>query len=164
MSKHELESAPRVTTRRTTVFRLDIQISGLFDEATLRWLRTFCRWRTPVRAAVLRRTPSEGGALGAARPTRRSRGSPSLKLRRTETRDPTLADGMGCRPYRCGDRPGGSQPPVCQGTAFPLRRNVEIIHYRADGRKGEVISTAQQRHDFLPFEEHGSHHIDDGVI
>ena len=42
------------------------------------------------------------------------------------------------RPCRCGDRPGGSQPPVCQGTAFPLRRNVEIIHYRADGRKGEI--------------------------
>ena len=60
--------------------------------------------------------------------------------------------------------PAARCPPVCQGTAFPLRRNVEIIHYRADGRKGEVISTAQQRHDFLPFEEHGSHHIDDGVI
>ena len=53
MSKHELESAPRVTTRRTTVFRLDIQISGLFDEATIRWLRNVCRWHTLVCAAVV---------------------------------------------------------------------------------------------------------------
>ena len=74
----------------------------------LRWLRTSCRWRTPVRSAVLRRTPSEGGALGAARPTRRT--------------------ARGCRPYRCGDRPGGSQPPVCQRTMLPLQETRKSYH------------------------------------
>ena len=29
--------------------------------------------------------------------------------------------------------------PVCQGTSFPLRRNGKIIHYHANGRKGELI-------------------------
>ena len=48
------------TTRRTTVFH-SIKISGLSVEATLRWLRNVCRWRTPVRAAVFCRSPSVGG-------------------------------------------------------------------------------------------------------
>ena len=38
------------------------------------------------------------------------------------------ADGMGCRPYRCGDRPGGSQPPVCQRTMLPLQETRKSYH------------------------------------
>ena len=48
-------------------------------------------------------------------------------LRRTPSVWPDVATG-----------PAARCPPVCQGTAFPLRRNVEIIHYRADGRKWEI--------------------------
>ena len=64
-----------IPTRRTIVFH-PIKISGLCPEATLRWLRTFCRWRTPVRAAVFCRSPSVGGHAGRVtlpmwRPTRR---------------------------------------------------------------------------------------------
>ena len=101
-----------------------------------------CRWRTPVRAAVLCRTPSEG-ALRSAYPTRRSRGSPSLKLRRTGTRDPTQADGTRCRPYRCGDRPGGSQPPVCQRTMLPLQETRKSYHISP--------SVSSAKRDFLKF-------------
>ena len=76
--EHEFESTPRVTTRRTIVFH-PIKISGLSVEATLRWLRNVCRWRTPVRAAVFvalhrlaavsSKPPYQGGRRWNAVPT-----------------------------------------------------------------------------------------------
>ncbi len=99
-----------------------------------------------MRSAGLCRTPSEGGALWSARPTRRSHGSPSLKLRRTGTRDPTRADGTGYRPYRCGDRPGGSQPPVCQRTLLPLQETRKSYHI------SPPVSSVKR--DFLKFRHH----------
>ena len=115
MSKHESESAPRVTTRRTTVFRLDIQISGLFDEATLRWLRNVLPFaHTRARGSVLSHSIGAASGRSKLRPSRRER----------DKARPDAATG-----------PAAVCPPVCQRTTFPLRRNVRIIPYRADGRK-----------------------------
>ena len=52
-------------------------------------LRTLCRRRTPVRAAVVCRALLAGGGHGVTALPMRSRGPPSLKLRRTRARDPT---------------------------------------------------------------------------
>ena len=111
MQKQESGSTPRVATRRTTVFYLCIEKLAVSQKATLRWLRTSCRWRTPVRAAVFCRTPSEAGGRSKLRPSRHYGHADLSAVAFGEggTRDPTdVATG-----------PAAGCPPVCQRPSFP---------------------------------------------
>ena len=82
------ERTPRGYPRDAPPYFALPKISGLFYEATIRWLRTSCRWRTPVRAAVFCRSPSVGGYAGREtlpmwRPARRLGARRYVKERRS---------------------------------------------------------------------------------
>ena len=119
--EQESESTPRDTTRRTTVFH-SIKISGLSEKATIRWLRTSCRWHTPVRAAVFCRTPSEA-ASG------RSKLRPSRCERNKARPDAATGPAAGC-------------PPVCQRTLFLPKHDTIRREHENDSRIRRLTQAA----------------------
>ena len=93
------DAPPYFTPSRLAVFQSKLLYAGYV---------TSCRWRTPVRAAVFCRTPSEVGGRSKLRPSRHGghAGLSAVAFGEGGTRDPTdVATG-----------PAAGCPPVCQRT------------------------------------------------